>query len=93
MSVWSWVRDRLGGREGPVPGEADVPADTGTARTRATGGVPDPGASDTYSTTGTTPNQTFVGQTSGDDPGEAETSGAEVRGERREGRGTGERER
>jgi hypothetical protein len=51
------------------------------AGTRATGGVPDDDAPDSHSTTGTTPNQSFVGRASGDDPGDAEKSGAEIRAE------------
>ncbi len=82
MSLWSRIRAHLGGGTEPAtPGESDAPADPGTARSRATGGVSHPGASDTHSTTGTTPNQTFVGRGSGDDPGDAGTTGAEVRRE------------
>lgn len=62
-------------------GEADTPADPQSARTRATGGVPEPEAKDTHSTTGTTPSETFVGRASGDDAGEPEQSGAEARAE------------
>jgi hypothetical protein len=81
MSVWSRIRDRLGGaHSAQTPGESDAPVDTGTARSRATGGVPRPGAADTHSTTGTTPNDEFVGRASGD-PGGAGTTGAEVRGD------------
>ena len=83
MSLLSRIRDRLGGaRSAQTPGEADAPVDTGTARSRATGGVPDPGATDTHSTTGTTPNENFVGRASGEDAGGAgSTTGAEVRGD------------
>jgi hypothetical protein len=59
--------------------EADVPADKATARTRVTGGEPDPDAPDQASTTGTTPSETFVGRVAGDDPGYTEETGAEVR--------------
>lgn len=59
--------------------EADVPADKATARTRATGGEPDPDAPDQGSTTGTTPSGTFVGRAGGDDPGYSEETGAEAR--------------
>ena len=86
MSVWSRIRARLGGHpSGAVPGESDSPRDTGTARTRATGGAPQPGAADAHSTTGTTPNDRFVGQPGGDDPGDAGTTGAEVRAEEERG--------
>ncbi len=85
MSLWTRIRDRLGGAQSPqTPGEADAPVDTGTARSRPTGGVPDPGARDTHSTTGTTPNQSFVGRASSD-PGGAGRTGAEVRGDDDEG--------
>jgi hypothetical protein len=82
MSLWSWIRTRFAGD--PLsrhPGEADTPPDPQSAHSRATGGVPDAGASDTHSTTGTTPSQSFVGRASGDDPGEAGKTGAEVRAE------------
>jgi hypothetical protein len=82
MSMWSRIRDRLVGAPTPeTPGEADAPVDTGTARSRPTGGVPDPGAADTHSTTGTTHNENFVGRASGDDPGQTDTTGADVRGD------------
>jgi hypothetical protein len=80
MSLWSRIRTRLGGPpSGAVPGESDAPADSETARSRATGGASQAGAADTHSTTGTTPSDTFVGRASGDDPGDAGTTGAEVR--------------
>lgn len=70
MAIWSklWRRLRRD-RAARHLGEHDAPADTGSARTRATGGVPDPDASDTHSTTGTTPSGPFVGRAGGDDPG------------------------
>jgi hypothetical protein len=81
MSVWSRIRARLGGPPSrAVPGESDAPRDSRTARTRATGGAPQPGAADTHSSTGATPNEAFVGRPGGDDPGDAGTTGAEVRG-------------
>jgi hypothetical protein len=81
MSLWSRIRARLGGsRQGAVPGEPDAPTDSGTARTRATGGVPQSGAADSHSTTGTTPNERFVGRPGGDDPGDSGATGADVRG-------------
>ncbi|MEN3357719.1 MAG: hypothetical protein V7637_1701 [Mycobacteriales bacterium] len=64
--------------------EADVPADKAVARTRETGGDPDPDAPDQASTTGTTPSETFVGRVGGDDPGYAEETGAEARAEQSE---------
>jgi hypothetical protein len=64
--IWGWFRrDRAARRQA----EHDAPADAGTARTRATGGEPDPDAPDRHSTTGTTPSGTFVGRAGGDDPG------------------------
>jgi len=81
MSLWSRVRSRLGSPSGAAPGEADASPDAETARSRATGGVSQAGAADTHSTTGTTPNDTFVGRASGDDAGDAGTTGAEARAE------------
>jgi hypothetical protein len=87
MSVWSRIRARLGGAATRhTPGEADVSGDSRTAGSRATGGTSDPAASDTHSTTGTTPNREFVGRAGGDDPGDAGITGAEVRA-RHESRG------
>ena len=51
-----------------------------SARSRDTGGVPDAAAPDQHSSTGTTPNDTFVGRASGQDAGYLET-GAERRAE------------
>lgn len=62
-------------------GERDVPLDTGTATSRDTGGEPDPRHPDQQTTTGTTPNDTFVGRVSGEDVGYAEETGAERRAE------------
>ena len=45
--------------------ESDVQRDDKVAASRATGGVPDPSAPDQNSTTGTTPNETFVGRVAG----------------------------
>jgi hypothetical protein len=66
-------------RTGRKLGETDAPGNTDTARSRPTGGVPDSDAADTHSTTGTTPNETFVGRASGDEAAEEGPSGAEVR--------------
>ena len=73
MAIWSkiskwFARDRAGRHLA----EHDAPADTGTARTRATGGEPNPDAPDRHSTTGTTPSGPFVGRAGGDDPGDIE---------------------
>lgn len=82
MSVWSWLRDRLRrDRESRRFGEVDAPGDPGTARSRATGGVPDAEGPDRHSTTGTTPSSSFVGRVAGDDAGVGETTGAEKRAE------------
>lgn len=59
--------------------EPDVQADDKVAASRATGGVPDPTAADQHSTTGTTPNEKFVGRISGADPGYEGETGAERR--------------
>lgn len=77
--MWQRLREALGGRAEHTPGESDVPGDPRSAGTRATGGEPEPGAPDTHSTTGTTPSETFVGRSSGDDPGDSGTSGADKR--------------
>jgi hypothetical protein len=70
--------------------ETDAPADVGTARTRATGGVPLPGAQNPNATTGTTPNGTFVGRAGADETTDTGLSGAEARaGETADGRGEG----
>lgn len=63
-----------------MPGaESDVPADEHVARSRDTGGVPDQDASDQASTTGTTPNEEFVGRVAGQDASFDEETGAEAR--------------
>jgi|SRR5690625_3827674 len=60
MSLWSRIRGWFGSE---------------SAQTRPTGGVADTDAPDTHSTTGTTPNESFVGRVGGDDPGEVESLG------------------
>ena len=70
--------------------EDDAPADLGTARTRATGGVPQPGTQNPNASTGTTPNETFVGRAGADETLDTGLSGAEARsGEAADGRGDG----
>jgi hypothetical protein len=66
--------------------EDDVGDDTAQALSRETGGVPatddpDQRAPDRHSTTGTTPNDTFVGRVAGQDPGYVGETGAERRAE------------
>jgi hypothetical protein len=63
----------------PRPHEDDVDADDAQGLSRATGGVEDPDAPDQGSTTGTTPSETFVGQSVGQDVGYAEEQGSERR--------------
>jgi hypothetical protein len=65
--------------------EQDVHPDDAQALSRDEGGVEQPGAPDQNSTTGTTPNEEFVGRVAGDDGGgyEGET-GAEARAAARE---------
>jgi hypothetical protein len=63
--------------------------DKAQARVRETGGVPNDEAPDQGSTTGTTPNDEWVGRVSGQDVGYAEETGAERRAEV-EGRAGGE---
>lgn len=76
MSLRSWIRSRLGGRSAEEEVTSGRPQDTG--------GSPNPSSPDSHSTTGTTPNETFVGRAGGDDPGYLET-GAEKRAEEGEG--------
>jgi hypothetical protein len=61
--------------------ERDVEPDHGVARSRDTGGVPDSDHPDQQTTTGTTPNEEFVGRVAGQDVGYAEETGAERRAE------------
>lgn len=70
--------------------EPDVDADTHLARTRENGGVDPEHKSqphdensdpDGTSTTGTDPNEGFVGRVAGDDAGYAGETGAEARAE------------
>jgi hypothetical protein len=63
-------------------GEEDAPGDPGVAHSRDTGGVVQPGQPDQASTTGTTPDDEYVGRIAGDDVGYAGETGAEVRAER-----------
>jgi hypothetical protein len=73
------LREKLTHRK-PRP-ESDAPGDTGVAWSRDTGGVANPDAPDTESTTGTTPNEEFVGRVQGQDVGYAGETGAERRAE------------
>jgi hypothetical protein len=59
-------------------GEDDAPTDPAHG-TRATGGEPQPSAPDQNSTTGTTPNETYVGRPSGDETADTGLSGGEGR--------------
>jgi hypothetical protein len=60
--------------------EADVDPDDAQALSRDEGGVAQPQPADQNSTTGTTPNDEFVGRVSGDDGGGYEDeTGAEAR--------------
>lgn len=61
--------------------ERDVEPDEGVAASREEGGVPNPEHSDQHTTTGTTPNEEFVGRVAGQDVGYAEETGAERRAE------------
>jgi hypothetical protein len=72
--------DFLRRKRKPRP-ESDAPQDTGMAPSRDTGGVPQPNAPDSNSTTGTTPNEEFVGRVGGQDVGYAGETGAERRAE------------
>ena len=59
--------------------EDDVQRDDERVDSRATGGVPDADKPDQGSTTGTTPDDEYVGRVAGSDPGYAEETGAERR--------------
>ena len=59
--------------------EADVEPDPNRADSRDTGGAPDERMPDQASTTGTTPDDEYVGRVAGDEAGEAGESGAERR--------------
>ena len=61
--------------------ESDAPADDAVANTRDTGGVPDESKPDQGSTTGTTPDDEYVGRVAGQDVGYAGETGAEARAE------------
>jgi hypothetical protein len=59
--------------------ERDVELDEGVASSRETGGVPNPEHPDQHTSTGTTPNEEFVGRVAGQDVGYAGETGAERR--------------
>lgn len=61
--------------------EPDVEGDEARVDSRDTGGVPDPDASDEGSTTGSTPDDEYVGRVAGQDSGYEEETGAERRAE------------
>jgi hypothetical protein len=65
--------------ERPSGGESDVDRDEHQALSRPTGGEPQEGAADPNSTTGSTPNDEFVGRAAGQDVGFEEETGAERR--------------
>jgi hypothetical protein len=72
---------RLIGSDDESTSEKDVPTDTGVAASRTTGGVEDDSEPDQMSTTGTTPDEEYVGRVAGQDVGYAGETGAEVRAE------------
>ena len=61
--------------------ESDVARDPARVDSRITGGVPDPTKLDQNSTTGTTPDEEYVGRVAGQDIGYEEETGAERRAE------------
>ncbi len=65
--------------------EQDVADDDHQAQSRQTGGDPYATGSDAASTTGTGPNEEFVGRTAGQDEGYAGETGAERRAAAAEG--------
>ncbi|GHK01583.1 hypothetical protein SY2F82_33800 [Streptomyces sp. Y2F8-2] len=79
MSMWSWVREHLGGISTGPSAPAGT-AEVHSGRREDTGGRPQEEAADQNSTTGTAPDELFVGRIAADDPGYLET-GAERRAE------------
>lgn len=77
MSLSSWVREHLGRRSTEPSAPAGI-TEVHSGRPEDAGGEPADAAADRHSTTGTTPNDVFVGRVAGDDPGYLET-GAERR--------------
>lgn len=61
--------------------ESDVEPDEHRVNSRGTGGVDDERKPDQASTTGTTPDEEYVGRVAGADPGDVGESGAERRAE------------
>ena len=61
--------------------ESDVETDAARADSRDTGGVSDGSKPDQGSTTGTTPDDEYVGRVAGSDVGYEEETGAERRAE------------
>lgn len=59
--------------------EEDVSLDDATASSRPTGGVSAANAANQHSTTGPTPNDTWVGRVAGEDTGSEQVTGAEAR--------------
>jgi hypothetical protein len=59
--------------------ESDVDPDDAQSLSRDEGGEPVEGVTDQKCTTGTTPNEEFVGRVSGDDGGYEGETGAEAR--------------
>jgi hypothetical protein len=59
--------------------ESDVQKDPARASSREGGGVANREHPDQHTTTGTTPNETFVGRIAGEDVGSDEETGAERR--------------
>ena len=81
MSLLSKIKSRLTGQSGVQEVHSGRPEDTGGRADASTG--------DSNSTTGTTPNEEFVGRASGaDDEGSLET-GAEKRADAEKNGGTG----
>ena len=70
---------KLGADEPAPRPESDARGDPGVANARDEGGVEQPGEPDRDSTTGTTPNEEFVGRVAGRDVGYAGETGAERR--------------
>ncbi|OZM77211.1 hypothetical protein [Pseudonocardia sp. MH-G8] len=79
------VLRRVFGRDRRLPdpaeprSESDVDRDEGVANSRAHGGRPTRTDGDAPTSTGTGPNELFVGRAAGQDPGHAGRTGAEAR--------------
>ena len=75
MSLGSWIRDQVAGLRPDSSPKSAKPDEVRSGRPEDRGGVPNSDVEDRHSTTGTTPNDTFVGRVAGDESGYLETGG------------------